>query len=51
MGDSIVAAIKKGMKAKAVLFEHGSFLDIGTPEDLRIAGEYLKIYNTDNTSK
>lgn len=51
MGDSIVTAIKTGMKAKAVLFEHGSFLDIGTPEDLRIAGEYLKKYSTDKTSK
>lgn len=42
MGETIIAAIKAGMKVKSVLFEKGSFIDIGTPGDLQFASEYLK---------
>ncbi len=44
MGETIIAAIKAGMKVKGVLFENGSFIDIGTPSDLQFASEYLKHY-------
>lgn len=44
MGETIIAAIKSGMKVKGVRFEEGSFIDIGTPGDLRIAAEFLKDY-------
>jgi len=44
MGETIIAAIKAGMKIKSVLFENGSFIDIGTPNDLQFASEYLRHY-------
>ncbi|MEM6796873.1 MAG: hypothetical protein AAF725_23065 [Acidobacteriota bacterium] len=37
VGDVIRAAIESGLEARGLRFESGSFLDIGTPEDLRNA--------------
>ena len=34
VGDVIQAAIKSTIKVDSVIFKDGSFLDIGTPEDL-----------------
>ncbi len=34
IGDVIQAAIANGMHVQAEVFEHGSYLDIGTPDDL-----------------
>jgi len=34
LGDVIISAIKSGMKVKGVIIDKGSFIDIGTPEDL-----------------
>jgi glucose-1-phosphate thymidylyltransferase len=44
MGETIIAAIKSGMRVKGVLFEEGSFIDIGTPGDLQLASEFLRDY-------
>ena len=41
MGDAMVAAIKSGLKIKGVKFNKGSFLDIGTPDDLKFVETYL----------
>ena len=37
MGDVLWAAVQNGMQVEAVLFEEGSYVDIGTPEDLMAA--------------
>lgn len=39
VGDVILAAIKEGMYAETVTFTRGSYIDIGTPEDLARAVE------------
>jgi len=44
MGETIIVAIQAGLKVQGVLFEKGSFIDIGTPDDLQNANEYLKYY-------
>ncbi|MCZ6801760.1 MAG: sugar phosphate nucleotidyltransferase [Nitrospirae bacterium] len=43
VGDVIQAAIESDLQIDSVLFEDGSCLDIGTPEDLRKAAEYLSV--------
>ena len=37
IGNVIQAAISKGLQVEAEAFEHGSYLDIGTPDDLMTA--------------
>lgn len=44
MGETIIAALKSGMKVKGVLFEEGNFIDIGTPGDLQLATKFLNNY-------
>lgn len=39
LGDVIKAAVRNEMPIETVVFEHGSYLDIGTPEDLIRAGQ------------
>lgn len=37
MGDVICEAIESGMHVQGIIFNKGEFLDVGTPEDLRVA--------------
>ncbi len=39
LGDIFQAAIQAGLQVRAVRFDEGTYLDIGTPEDLRLAIE------------
>jgi glucose-1-phosphate thymidylyltransferase len=41
IGHVVRAALDAGLRIEAVAFEHGRYLDIGTPEDLRRAGRWL----------
>ncbi len=43
IGDVIRAAIKNNYNIESVIFEEGTCLDIGTPEDLLLAKEFLSI--------
>ena len=43
IGDVIRAAIKNDYIIESVIFEEGTCLDIGTPEDLLLANEFLAI--------
>jgi glucose-1-phosphate thymidylyltransferase len=43
IGDVIQAAIAAGLQVKALPFEEGSYLDIGTPEDLVKAVQQLAL--------
>jgi glucose-1-phosphate thymidylyltransferase len=37
MGDVVQAALEQGMSVDAVRFDEGTYLDIGTPDDLHEA--------------
>ena len=41
-GHIIIEAIKAGFKVRGVIFDNGSCLDIGTPEDLAISTSFLE---------
>jgi glucose-1-phosphate thymidylyltransferase len=41
IGDVIRAAMNNGIDIESVIFENGSYLDIGTPEDLKLAGSFF----------
>ena len=41
IGDVIRAAIADGLEVESVIFEEGKCLDIGTPEDLRLANSFF----------
>jgi len=43
IGDVIRSAIKNGHNIESVIFEEGTCLDIGTPEDLLLANAFLSI--------
>jgi len=43
IGDVIRAAIENGYNVESVIFENGVCLDVGTPEDLQLAGSFLSL--------
>lgn len=45
MGDVLNAALESKMKTTTVRFDSDSFLDIGTPEDIVLASEFIKPFD------
>jgi glucose-1-phosphate thymidylyltransferase len=42
MGDIITAGLKSGLHTTIVRFDSGCFLDIGTPEDIQVAADFVR---------
>ena len=38
---AIISAMDSGLKVKGVLFEDGKCLDIGTPDEMKLANEFF----------
>ena len=41
-GDAIIAAMEVGFAVKGVIFEEGSCLDTGTPDEMNLAGSFIE---------